>query len=155
MIMTKIRANWIVLVVFVLAASQAYGADPGAIVGVWSTKDNDAKVEIYKCGNYYCGKIVHLARPNYPPNDKEGMGGLPKVDRHNPDPKLRNQPLLGLELLRGFHYDGDNSWTGGEIYDPDNGKTYKSQMTLPGPDRLNLRGYIGIPLLGRTETWTR
>ncbi|HVS03730.1 MAG TPA: DUF2147 domain-containing protein, partial [Thermoanaerobaculia bacterium] len=78
----------------------------------------------------------------------------PKVDLENPDPKLRERPIVGLRILVGFRY-ADGKWTGGTIYDPANGKTYKAQMTLKGPDTLDVRGYVGITLFGRTTTWKR
>jgi uncharacterized protein (DUF2147 family) len=63
--------------------------------------------------------------------------------------------LLGLEILRGFAYDGDNLWKGGKIYDPKSGNDYSAKMTLVDEHTMELRGYVLIPLLGRTETWTR
>jgi uncharacterized protein (DUF2147 family) len=136
-------------------ASSAFGADEYQILGLWSTTDNNSRVEIFKCGDNYCGKIVELKNPNYSANDKRGMAGQPKVDRNNPGPDLKTRPLLGLQVLEGFGYSGGNVWKGGKIYDPDNGKLYKCKMTLTDPDRLEVRGYIGISWLGRTEVWTR
>jgi uncharacterized protein (DUF2147 family) len=57
--------------------------------------------------------------------------------------------------VRDFSYARENSWTGGRVYDPKNGKSYQGKMTLVSPNRLNLRGYVGIPLFGRTTNWTR
>lgn len=124
-----------------------------SIIGFWNTPDNDAQFEIYKCGSLYCGKIVKLEEPNYPMTDKR-MPGRPQVDRNNPDPQLRQRPLLGLPLIIGFHYEGDNSWKG-HIYNPDDGKIYNCKLSLDGENRLKVRGYIGIPLLGKTQVWTR
>jgi len=135
--------------------TSSHGANPDAILGVWTTADKDAKIEFYKCGSEYCGKMVFLEEPNFPSDDKEGMAGQPRVDRYNPDPKLRNRPLLGMTFIEGFRYTGDNTWKGGRIYDPEDGKTYNAVISVPKEDRLELRGYLGIPLLGRTETWTR
>ncbi len=139
----------------IMMASSAFGADQYQILGLWSTTDNNSRVEIFKCGDNYCGKIVELKNPNYSANDKRGMAGQPKVDRNNPDPDLKTRPLLGLQVLEGFGYSGENVWKGGTIYDPDNGKTYKCKMTLTDPKRLEVRGFIGISWLGRTEVWTR
>jgi len=77
------------------------------------------------------------------------------VDRENPDPARRNQPILGLVILRDFAFVKDGLWENGMIYDPENGKDYKCKMTLESPDVLNVRGFIGISLIGRTDTWTR
>jgi len=76
-------------------------------------------------------------------------------DRHNPDPTLRRRRVVGLEVLRGLRPRPDGTWASGSIYDPGTGNTYTCQVALDGTDRLRLRGYVGIPLLGRTETWIR
>ena len=76
-------------------------------------------------------------------------------DRNNPEPALRQRPVVGLEILHGLTPGADGTWTDGRIYDPGSGSTYTCNIVLDGDDRLRLRGYIGIPLLGRTTTWTR
>ena len=143
----------LVLFLIILTAVPAWAADSDSVAGFWNTQDNDALFEIYRCGSLYCGRILSLEEPNYPPTDKQ-MPGRPKVDRHNPDPALRNRTLVGLPLILGFHYEGDNSWHG-RIYNPEDGKTYRCNFSMAGEDRLKVRGYIGIPLLGRTQIWTR
>ena len=60
-----------------------------------------------------------------------------------------------LNLFSGFEYAGDGRWKGGTIYDPNSGKTYRCVVTLVDANTLEVRGYVGVPLLGRTETWTR
>ena len=82
--------------------SSAFGADEDQILGLWSTTNNTSRVEIFKCGNSYCGKLAELKYPNYSTRDKRGMAGQPKVDRNNPDPDLKTRPLLGLQVLEGF-----------------------------------------------------
>lgn len=144
-----------VLLAVILLAPAAYGADADAILGFWNTKDREAKFEIYKCGEEYCGKISCLKYPNYPPSDKKGLAGLPKMDLENPDPTLRNRPMVGLPLLEGFRYVDENRWEGGKIYNPEDGRMYSAMLWLDGKDQLKLRGYIGFSLLGRTETWVR
>ena len=117
------------------------------ILGKWYTTDKGAIVEIYECGGKLCGKIVWLKEPN---NEQ----GKPKMDIHNPDEKQHNTPVIGLNMLSGFKKSGDTQWEDGNIYDPKNGKTYSCKMTLDG-DNLEVRGYVGISLFGRTEHWTR
>jgi len=126
-----------------------------AIVAQWWNQEKEAQIEIYPCEGKYCGKIVWLKEPHYPANDPKNMGGKPKVDRQNPDPSKRERPILGMNLVWGFSYAGENLWEGGFIYDPRDGKTYKCKMTLETPDHLKVRGFIGIALIGKTNNWTR
>ena len=133
----------------------AWADDVDGVLGQWITADGKAKVEIVKDGDVYDGRIVWLKEPLYPADDAQGMGGKPKVDRKNPDPALQTRPIIGLLLIQGFKYDGDNVWIDGTIYDPDSGKLYSCKMTLMMDGRLKVRGYVGISLFGRTEIWTR
>ncbi len=149
----------IIVLLFIALVSVAgvpvFAADGDAILGVWNNQEKDAKIEISKCGGEYCGRIVWLKEPNYPAGSKDGIPGTQKLDHNNPDPKLRKTPIIGLEIMHGFSYAGGNKWAGGTVYDPKNGKTYRGKMTLVSPNQLNLRGFVGIPLFGRTATWTR
>jgi uncharacterized protein (DUF2147 family) len=145
----------LVLGLIFFAASNGFGAEADGVLGLWSTDKNESKIEIFKCGDKYCGRIAELQEPNYPADDKEGMAGKPKMDRKNPDPALRTHTILGLELMHGFVYSGGNIWEDGRIYDPNDGKTYKCKLTLSAPNRLDVRGFIGFSLLGRTTVWTR
>lgn len=125
------------------------------ILGVWNTAEGRSHVEIHKCADRYCGRIVWLKEPLYPQDDADGMAGKPKVDRKNPNPALHNQPLLGLEILKDFRYD-NHRWHDGTIYDPRSGKTYRCKITMADDGKkLNVRGYVGISLFGRTTEWTR
>lgn len=122
--------------------SQTVSAD--AVIGTWLTASGKAKVQIYKEGDKYNGKIVWLKTPTY-------EDGKPKTDKNNPDKAKQSVPLLGLNMLKGFEFDEDE-WEDGTIYDPENGKTYS--CTIKYRDgKLDLRGYIGISLIGRTRTW--
>jgi len=141
--------------VILLAAMPAYATNDDGILGVWYNSEKDAKIEIFKCDNKYCGKIVWLKVPNYTEDSKDGVPGTPKLDHNNPDPSLKSKPILGLEIVHDFVYIGDSTWVGGKVYDPKNGKTYSGKMTLIMPNQLDLRGFIGISLFGRTTTWTR
>jgi uncharacterized protein (DUF2147 family) len=118
------------------------------ILGDWYTAENKTVVKIYKNkSDFYFGKITWLKNPNE-------ENGKAKVDKENPDPKLRETPLLGLLILKSFKFDGDK-WSGGTIYDPENGKTYKCTMKLTDKNTLDVRGYIGVSAIGRTTTWKR
>jgi len=140
---------------FILSVSNVCGSDSDAILGLWNTMDRGAQFEIYKCGAEYCGKISYLKEPNYPSTDEQGLAGHPKTDRSNPDPSLRTRTLLGLPLIEGFRHTGANEWTGGRIYNPEDGRKYCCKIWLEGNNQLKLRGYLGFSLFGRTETWVR
>lgn len=117
------------------------------IEGRWLSGDGDGWIKIELVGDSLIGKIAGS------PNDKPG--DEPRYDDLNPDPALRDRPLKGLTIMSGFTYDGDGRWVGGNIYDPNSGKTYKATIRQVNADKLKLRGYIGISLFGRTDTWTR
>ena len=122
--------------------SQTVSAD--AVVGTWLTASGKAKVQIYKEGGKYNGKIVWLKFPTYD-------DGTIKTDKNNSDKAKQSVPLMGLNMLKSFVFD-DDEWEDGTIYDPENGKTYS--CTIKYRDgKLDLRGYIGISLIGRTQTW--
>ncbi|MCF7790857.1 MAG: DUF2147 domain-containing protein [Victivallales bacterium] len=115
-----------------------------SIIGKWldhSEKHGDSIIKVFKKNNRFFGKIIKMK------NDKQ-------LDEKNPDKSKRNLPLLKKVILKNFKYE-DKKWKGGTIYDPKNGKTYSCQMWLENNDTLKLRGYIGVSLLGRTETWKR
>ena len=120
-----------------------------ALLGIWLTGSGNGKVEIYKSDNTFRGKIVWLKEPIDPKTGKA------KTDVNNPTEEKRSRPLMGLINLWGFSFDSDGSWEGGYIYDPKNGKQYKCVITMEEKDKLNVRGYIGISLIGRTDVWTR
>ena len=118
------------------------------IIGKWLTNGKEpAKIQIYKSGEKYYGKIVWLKNPT--------DNGKPKVDANNPDKGKCNQPIIGLIILKGFKFDGDDEWGDGDIYDPESGKTYSCYLSLKDINTLRVRGYVGISLFGRTETWTK
>ena len=139
---------------FLLTATTAFGAVPGTILGQWNTEGGDSRVELLKCGENICGKIVWLKVPKYI-DSTDGPVGRIKVDRKNPDPALRNRPILGLQVMKGFTAKGNKRWVNGTSYNPETGKSYKSKMKLVSPNRLELRGYIGVALVGRTFSLTR
>ena len=143
------------LLILFATAGYALAASGDDIVGVWYDQPKKAKIDIFKCGDVYCGKIVWLREPNYPEGSKDGQPGTPKLDHKNPDPAQKKVPVMGLQIAQGFHYAGGNQWKDGKIYDPDEGKTYSAKMKLVSPKQLNLRGYVGVSLFGRTDNWTK
>ncbi|MDB4926764.1 DUF2147 domain-containing protein [Mucilaginibacter sp.] len=140
----KARLILLFLSIFNFAAS-AQKAD--AILGTWVNPSGEDHILIYKIGNKYFGKLDWIKYPN-------DENGKPKTDKKNPDDALKSRPELGLELLKDFIFDGDKVYIDGTIYDPKSGKTYSCKMTIDS-NKLKIRGYIGISLLGRSEIWTR
>ena len=122
---------------------------PDDIVGVWKTGEGTAMVRIYKNGDKYQGKVVWLKEPIDPET------GKPKVDKNHPDEASRKRAVLGLINIWGFLYKDNNTWDDGNIYDPKNGNTYSCTIKLTSPNSLEVRGYIVVSLIGRTDNWTR
>ena len=122
-------------------------------VGLWKTIDDETKKEkslirITEAGGVFTGKLEKLLDPAARPD--------PVCDLCNDERK--DKPLVGMTLIKGVKQsDSDKGrWDGGEILDPNNGKTYKVRLTPnDGGKTLAVRGYIGAPLLGRTQTWVR
>jgi uncharacterized protein (DUF2147 family) len=128
-------------VAMLFISSHVFAQSSNNILGVWISEKRDGKIEIYQQGVKLFGKIV------WTKND-----GV--KDDKNPDSKMRNKPLLGLVILTNFKSDGANKWSGGKIYDPESGETYSCNMKLK-EGKLEIRGYVGISMFGRTSIWTR
>lgn len=127
------------LVALLLAAPVARGVTPPPApvpeLGLWLTDTRDAVVRISRCGAGICGEVVGM----------QYSGAVP-VDVHGGS-------KCGLVFIYDMRPD-DGGWTG-RILDPDDGHVYSSRLRMLGPDRLSLRGYLLIPLLGGTRVWTR
>ncbi len=131
-----------------LLAGQTAFAQKDKLEGLWYNETKSAKVRIFKAtnGKFY-GKVEWLAEP-------DGKNGKPKTDANNPDKSKRSEPILGLIIMKGFHTPKNDVYEGGTIYDPNNGKTYSCKITHKG-NTLDVRGYIGISMIGRTTVWSR
>jgi uncharacterized protein (DUF2147 family) len=125
----------------------AFSQEADAIVGKWYNTEKDAQVEIFKEGNKFSGKIIWL-------QDPKDDAGKPKVDLNNSDVSKRQRPIIGMKLLENFKYNG-GSWEEGTIYDPKNGKTYSCIIKKKDNKTIEVRGYVGISLIGRTVEWTK
>jgi uncharacterized protein (DUF2147 family) len=123
--------------------------DGDRLLGVWEPSNGRARVKVEKIGSKYYGKIVWLKEPIDPETNQ------PKTDKNNPDPSLRNVPLKGYRMLKDFVYKGKDEWADGTIYDPLNGSTYSCTIKMTDENTLEIRGYIGVSALGRTDIWKR
>lgn len=126
----------LLMMAFAVISLTAYSQD---IFGTWITESGDGNVEIYENNGKIYGKIVWLEK------------GPDTKDTHNPDAKLKERKLIGVNLLSGLNKKGDK-YEGGKIYDPKSGKTYKCAIWLDGKE-LKVRGILGI--FHSTQTWKR
>lgn len=130
---------------FFMLTSLMYAQSP---IGIWKTIDDETKqaksyVEIFEKDGKLYGKVTKILTKGKEDAKCTDCAGA-----------LKNKPILGMQILSGLKKDG-NEWNGGRILDPNNGKEYKAKMSLNGYDKLDVRGYIGISLVGRTQTWQR
>jgi uncharacterized protein (DUF2147 family) len=114
--------------------------------GIWLTQAGDAKIRVSKCGGGICGVVIWLKDPINPAT------GKPQVDDKNPNPSLARRPMIGLVLFSAMQSSGPNKWSG-QIYNADDGNSYASNISVSGPDTLNVEGCVGM--LCGSETWTR
>ncbi len=126
-------------------ASYAFAAETPDPAGLWLTENKRAVVKIDHCGNSLCGKVAWIIE-----------GGMQK-DSKNPDATKRDTPMCGLPLLYGFVQNPKNAkvWESGKIYKADEGDVYNATISVTSADQLYLRGYVGIPLFGKTQYWSR
>lgn len=125
--------------------SFVFGQSP---IGTWKTIDDEtgkekSYVEIYEKDGKLYGKVTKIltkGKENAKCTECKGA--------------LKDKPIIGMEILTGLSKKG-NEWTGGKILDPNSGKEYKATVKLNGKDKLDVRGYIGISLVGRTQTWQK
>ncbi len=132
----------------VLLVSMTFYAQNNGVVGKWKTIDDEtgkAKsiVEIYERSGKIYGKIIDILDTAKKKSLCTACSGEEK-----------NKPVMGLEIIKGLSKDG-KEYNSGKILDPMTGKLYKCFMVLDGNDKLNVRGYIGVALFGRTQTWKR
>ncbi|MFY0631118.1 MAG: DUF2147 domain-containing protein [Flavobacteriaceae bacterium] len=118
------------------------------IFGKWNSFDEDTKklesvIEVYKKDGKAYAKIISITDPERQDATCFKCKG-----------KLKDQPILGMDILTGLKEDGDE-WSGGKIIDPKNGKQYKCYIKLLDNNTLKLRGYIGFSMFGRTAIWKR
>ena len=152
--MTTIHSKRSLLLAALLAGS-AFSALAQATTpaGLWKTIDDSTKkdkslVRIVETNGVYTGKVEKIVDPDAPKD---------AVCKDCSDER-KDKPIQGMTILRNVRQDAKDKtlWSGGDILDPNNGKVYKSKLTLvEGGARLDVRGYIGVPMIGRTQTWTR
>lgn len=139
------------LVLLCLALATPAAAAPSASPeGYWRTAGGNGIIQIMRCGadDTLCGKLAWF---RIAPDDPNPQG----LDSKNPNPAERGRSLCGIIFMYGFRPSGQEKWGGGRIYDAESGNTYDATLALRQDGNLDLHGYIGISLLGRSEIWTR
>ena len=137
--MKKLIISTILVLCTVMAFAQTNDAD--RILGTYLSENKTGKVEVTKQNGKYIGTLVWTSI--------EGA-----KDEKNPDASLKKRTLKGVVILKDMTYD-NGIWKNGTIYDPESGNTYKATIKLKSDGNLTLRGYIGVPALGRNSVWTR
>jgi uncharacterized protein (DUF2147 family) len=136
----------LVLLALFQFSSTDLGVESISPLGRW--ENEDATFQIFESDGKLSAKIVALREPTTPE-------GKEKTDIHNPDPAKRSKPIIGLVFMCGFVRKTDTRWEKGTIYDPKSGNTYSCFMELESPEKIKVRGFIGLSLIGRTEYWGR
>lgn len=128
--------RWVAVTVALLGLAVAAGPARAADgpTGTWRMANGKVTVRVAPCGAGYCGRVVALKKPH---DDK----GRPRLDKENPNPTLRQRPVIGLTILSNMRADGEASWSG-TIYNPDDGKSYSSSMQLTGPTTMKVNGCV-------------
>jgi uncharacterized protein (DUF2147 family) len=112
--------------------------------GFWQAGSGGAIIQVHSCGEALCGRVV----------DSDDLRNNPYLtDDANADPALRGRPVKGMDILQGFK-GGPKVWTGGHIYNPDDGKVYHAEVKLLAPDRLKVTGCLVFPLCG-AQVWRK
>ena len=137
--MKKLIISAILVLCTVMAFAQTNDAD--RILGTYLSENKTGKVEVTKQNGKYIGTLVWTSI--------EGA-----KDEKNPDASLKKRTLKGVVILKDMTYD-NGIWKNGTIYDPESGNTYTATIKLKSDGNLTLRGYIGVPALGRNSVWTR
>jgi uncharacterized protein (DUF2147 family) len=123
---------------FILCNSQ----NANDVLGFYMNPSGEGIIKVFEDHGKYHGKLVWMKNPE-------------KLDKNNPDKNKQGQKILGSVIFKDFIYAGDNLWKDGSIYDPKNGKTYDCKITRDEKGNLNIRGFIGISLIGRTEYFVK
>ena len=148
----------LVLVALLGALASTASAQSPSVMGTWLTASGLAQVRIGPCpdpaNGPICGLVVGLINPKGP--DGQVVAPDMATDYRNTDPKLRSRKVIGMPLIWGFKKTADpNAFEDGHIYNGENGKIYNANISLQPDGKLRLRGYVGTPMFGETQLWTR
>ncbi len=142
------KQSLLVVAMTILALSNQAFAD-SSVVGLWSSDSSIFRV--YEEEGTLMGQVIALTDPYYLAGEKEGAEGQPRLDDNNPDPEKKGRTIIGLQMFTDYSFT-DGRWQG-KIYDPESGNTYQSRLKVNRAGELEIRGYIGVPMFGRTATF--
>jgi uncharacterized protein (DUF2147 family) len=148
----------LVLVALLGALASTASAQSPSVMGTWLTASGIAQVRIGPCPDAangpICGLVVGLINPKGP--DGNAVAPDMATDYRNAEPALRTRKVIGMPLIWGFKKTADpNAFEDGHVYNGENGKTYNANISLQPDGKLRLRGYVGTPMFGETQLWTR
>jgi len=124
----------------------AFAGDPS---GTWLTEGGKSQIRLAHCGEALCGRIQWLKEPSDPAT------GKPKRDIRNPDPGKRDRPIIGVDILMGMKPGETTDQWAGDIYNPEDGKTYQARLTLQDARTLQLKGCVLGGLICKSQAWSR
>lgn len=130
---------------FFVGATSAVAQDSASPTGLWLTENGRSVVAVEPCRDpsRLCGYIHWVIE-----------GGM-QYDSKNPDESLRNTPMCGLQIMGNFRQNDARNWVDGKIYKADEGDTYNANMQMLPNGKMIVRGYVGMPLFGKSQTWSR
>jgi len=149
---TLASAGVLLAAVIAMGTAESNEGDPvtASPIGLWYAEGGAAKVDLRECSGELCGRVLWLRSPF-------DENGCELRDRYNPDESMRHRAVIGLDIVRGLTPSPTTAaaWQGGTIYDPGSGRTYSASLRVISDNRIELRGFVGIPMIGRTTSWFR
>jgi len=140
----KLLLNFVFAILSLSISAQNH---PDDLIGKWVNEDASARFEFFKTGNTYNAKIIWLAKP-------QNENGEQKLDKNNPDKKLRNRPIIELVILTGLQFSANNTmWNDGKIYSPEKGETLACKIRLTNKNELALT--VSKSIFSLTKKWKR
>jgi len=140
------KARWVALGLATALTGPALAGDPS---GTWLTEGGKSQVRLANCGEALCGRIQWLKEPSDPAT------GKPKRDARNPDPSKRDRPIVGVDILLGMRPDQTPNQWAGDIYNPEDGKTYQARLILQDARTLQVKGCVLGGLICKSQAWLR
>ena len=142
---TMAKARYIAWGLAIVLSGPAFAGDPS---GTWLTEGGKSQIRLAHCGEVLCGRIQWLKEPSDPT-------GKPKRDIRNPDPGKRDRPIIGADILMGMKPGETADQWAGDIYNPEDGKTYQARLTLQDARTLQVKGCVLGGLICKSQAWSR